>query len=46
MFAPPQPTDFEFRHQSLDLLAASPLQNAYLSDFRHADTASKTRPVR
>jgi hypothetical protein len=45
-FAPPQPTGFEFSHQSLDLLAASPLPNANLSDFRHADSASKTRPVR
>jgi hypothetical protein len=41
-FAPPQPTGFEFPHQSLDLLAASPLPNANLSDFRHADSASKS----
>jgi hypothetical protein len=45
-FAPPQPTGFEFPHQSLDLLAASPLPNASLSDFRHADSASKTHPAR
>jgi len=45
-FTPPQPTGFEFRHQSFDLLAASPLPNPNLSDFRHADIASKTRPVR
>jgi hypothetical protein len=42
-FTPLQPTGFEFRHQTFDLLAASPLANANLSDFRHADTASKTR---
>jgi len=34
---------FEFRRQPLDLLAASPLSNANLSDFGHADSASKTR---
>jgi hypothetical protein len=34
---------FEFRHQPLDLLAASPPPNANLSDFGHADSASKTR---
>ncbi|MGA8658910.1 MAG: hypothetical protein WB586_22495, partial [Chthoniobacterales bacterium] len=45
-FAPPQSTGFEFSYQSFDLLAASPLPNAYLSDFRHADTTSKTRPAR
>jgi hypothetical protein len=45
-FAPPQSTGFEFRHQSFDLLAVSPLPNANLSDFRHADNASKTRRVR
>jgi hypothetical protein len=45
-FTPQQPTGFEFRHQPFDLLAASPLPNANLSDFRHADSASKTRPVR
>ena len=33
---------FEFRHQPLDLLAASPPPNANLSDFGHADSASKT----
>jgi hypothetical protein len=49
-FTPPQSTGFEFCHQAFDLLAASPLLNANLSDFRHADSASdsasKTRPVR
>jgi hypothetical protein len=45
-FTPPQPTGFEFRHQPFDLLAALPLPNANLSDFRHADSASKTCPVR
>jgi hypothetical protein len=45
-FAPPQSTGFEFRRQSFDFLAASPLPNANLSDFRHADSASKTRSVR
>jgi hypothetical protein len=45
-FTPPQPTDFEFRHQPFDLLAASPPSNANLSDFRHANNASKTRPLR
>jgi hypothetical protein len=45
-FAPPQSAGFEFRHQLFDLLAASPLPNANLSDFCHADSASKTRPVR
>jgi hypothetical protein len=45
-FAVPQSIGFEFPHQSFDLLAASPLPNANLSDFRHADSASKTRPVR
>ena len=41
-----QTAGFEFRHQMFDLLAASPLPNANLSDFRHADSASKTRPRR
>src|SRR5260370_27130225 len=45
-FAPAQSTAFEFRHQSFDLLAASPLPNANLFDFRHADSAAKTRRVR
>jgi hypothetical protein len=45
-FAPPQSTAFEFPHQLFDLLAASPLPNANLSDFRHADSTSKTRPAR
>jgi hypothetical protein len=45
-FTPPQPTGFEFRHQAFDLLAASPLPKANLSDFRHANSAAKTRPVR
>jgi hypothetical protein len=45
-FALPQSTAFEFRHQPFDLLAASPLPNANLSDFRHVDSASKTRPAR
>jgi hypothetical protein len=45
-FTPPQPTGFEFRHQPFDLLAASPPSNANLSDFRHANNASKTRPLR
>jgi hypothetical protein len=45
-FAPPQSTGFEFPHQSFGLLAASPFPNTYLSDFRHADTKSKTRPAR
>ena len=40
-FTPPQPTDFEFRHQPFDLLAASPPSNANLSDFRHANNASR-----
>jgi hypothetical protein len=35
-FALPQSTGFEFRHQPFDLLAASPLPNASLSDFHHA----------
>jgi len=39
-----QSTGLEFAHQSFDLLAASPLLNPNLSDFRHADNASKTRP--
>jgi hypothetical protein len=43
-FAPSQSTGFEFPHQSFHLLAASPLPNANLSDFRHIDSASKTRP--
>src|SRR6476660_6904499 len=43
-FAPPQSAGFEFRHQLFDLLAASPLPNANLSDFCHADSASKTAP--
>jgi hypothetical protein len=42
-FAPAQSTGFEFRHQPFDLLAASPLPNANLFDFRHANSASKTR---
>jgi hypothetical protein len=29
---------------AFDLLAASPLPNANLSDFRHADSASKNTP--
>jgi hypothetical protein len=41
-----RPTGFEFRHQPFDLLAASPLPNVNLSDFRDADSASKSRPVR
>ena len=45
-FTPSQSTGFEFRHQPFDLLAASPLPNVNLSDFRHAHSASKTRPVR
>jgi hypothetical protein len=45
-FAPTQSTGFEFPHQSFDLFAASPLPNANLFDFCHADTASKTRRVR
>jgi hypothetical protein len=45
-FAPAHSTGFEFLHQSFDLSAASPLPNAYLFDFRHADSASKTRRVR
>jgi hypothetical protein len=45
-FAPPQSTAFEFRHQSFDLLPASPLPKANLFDFRHAHSASKTRRVR
>jgi hypothetical protein len=45
-FAPPQSTGFEFPHQSFDLLAASSLPNANLSDFRHVDSASKTRSAR
>jgi hypothetical protein len=44
--APAQSTAFEFRHQSFDLLAVSPLPKANLFDFRHADSASKTRCVR
>jgi hypothetical protein len=43
-FTPPQSLIFGFRHQAFDLLAALPLPNANLSDFRHADSASKTRP--
>jgi len=38
-FASPQSTGFEFPHQSFDLLAASPLPNANLSDFRDANSA-------
>jgi hypothetical protein len=45
-FAPPQSTGFEFPHQSFDLLAVLPLPNANLSDFRRADSASRTRRVR
>jgi hypothetical protein len=45
-FTPPQPTGSEFRHQAFDLLAAPSLPNANLSDFSHADSGSKTRPVR
>jgi hypothetical protein len=45
-FAPPQSTGFEFPDQSFDLLAVSPPPNANLSDFGHADIASKTRRVR
>jgi hypothetical protein len=43
-FAPPQSTGFEFPHQSFDLLAASPLPNANLSDFRHARQCIKNTP--
>jgi hypothetical protein len=39
-----QSTGLEFGHRSFDLLAASPLLNPDLSDSRHADNASKTRP--
>jgi hypothetical protein len=42
-FASARSTGFKFRHQSFDLLAASPLPNASLSDFRHTDSASRTR---
>jgi hypothetical protein len=45
-FALPHSTGFESPHQSFDLMATSPLPNANLSDFRHADSASKTRCVR
>jgi hypothetical protein len=45
-FAPPQSTGFEFPQKSFDLLAASPLPNANLFDFCHANSASKTRRLR
>jgi hypothetical protein len=45
-FAPAQSTGFEFRHQPFGLWAASPLPNANLFDFRHPNSASKTRPAR
>jgi hypothetical protein len=45
-FAPPKSTGFEFPHQSLNFLAASPLPDANLYNFRHPDTASKKRRLR
>jgi hypothetical protein len=45
-FTPLQSAGFEFRHQPFDLLAASPLSDANLSDFCHADSASKKRAAR
>src|SRR5262245_3546729 len=45
-FTPTPSAGFDLLHQPFELLSASPLPNANHSDFRHADSASKTRPGR